>query len=163
MLVSSWNWLESGSGLIKLANPAARTAFQGQGWRGHKLEVSRTLLGGARASHPGDGEMVRRVQRRGRMSRLEPHSGKVKHETALAKVWECGWCSWWVGSIARQMIASYSLHPTPPFISNVRESSISDERLYWRYLLLYQLRRQGDLKLVWRWSQGSSCESPRRF
>lgn len=56
MLESCWNWLDPGLGLIKLANPAAGTGFQGQEWRGHKLEVTRTLLGGARAWHNSDGK-----------------------------------------------------------------------------------------------------------
>lgn len=56
MLESCRNWLDPGLGLIKLANPAAGTGFQGQNWRGHKLEVSRTLLGGARAWHNSDGK-----------------------------------------------------------------------------------------------------------
>lgn len=112
MLESCRNWLDPGLGLIKLANPAAGTGFQGQNWRGHKLEVSRTLLGGARAWHNSDGEMVCKVQRRGRMSRPQLHSGKVKNETASAKAWECGWSSRRAGSDARQMIAS-NPHPHP--------------------------------------------------
>lgn len=90
MLKSCRNWLDPGLGLIKLANPAAGTGFQGQEWRGHKLEVTGTLLGGARARHNSDGKMVCKVQRRGKVSRPPLHSGKVKNETASANAWECG-------------------------------------------------------------------------
>lgn len=85
MLESCRNWPDPGLGLIKLSNPAAGTGFQGQDWRGHKLEVSGTLLGGARAWHNSDGEMVCKVQRRGRTSRPQLHSGKVKKMKRLRR------------------------------------------------------------------------------
>lgn len=112
MLESCRNWLDPGLGLIKLANPAAGTGFQGQDWRGHKLEVSRTLLGEARAWHNSDGKWFVKVQRRGRTSRPQLHSGE-------GEKWNC--FSEGVGvqsiqppeqvALQRQMIAS----KPPPF------------------------------------------------
>lgn len=114
MLKSCRNWLDPGLGLIKLANPAAGTGFQGQEWRGHKLEVTRTLLGGARAWHNSDGKWFVRFREGAKWVGHSCISGKVKNETASAKAWECGWSSRRAGSDARRMIAS---DPPPPFSS----------------------------------------------
>lgn len=156
MLVGCQSWLDPGLGLIKLANPAVGMAFQGQGWGGHKLEVSRTLLGGALAWHNSDGkwfvgfregaEWVGRSCTRGRWNM------KLLH-------WRCGSAAdaadEWPVLRNRRLLATSPIS----LCQMLGERSIWDEQLS----ASCQLIHQGDLKLVWQGSQGSSCESHRMF
>lgn len=158
MLESCWNWLDPGLGLIKLANPAAGTGFQGQEWRGRKLEVTRTLLGGARAWHNSDGKWFVRFREgaecvghsctlgRWKMKRLQRRRGSAVDPAVEQVATRDRW-----------------LPATPSFFRAERRW---EKHVGWaavqELFASCQLVQQGDLKLVWRWSQGPSCESRRR-
>lgn len=157
MLESCRNWLDPGLGLIKLANPVAGTGFRGQDWRGHKLEVSGTLLGGAQAWHNSYGKWF---------VRFREGAECVGHSCTLER-WKMKLLQQRRGSAVKpadERVASRDrwLPAAPSFEAErwwekhvgwaaVQELSAS-----------CQLVQQGDLKLVWRWSQGPSCESHRR-
>lgn len=140
MLESCRNWLDPSLGLIKLANPAAGTGFQGQDWRGHKLEVSRTLLGGARAWHNSDGKWF---------VRFREGAEWVGHSCTLGR-WKMKLLQQRRGSAvdpADERVATRDtwLPATPPpprlhpflllFKLNVGERSMLDEQLYRSFLL----------------------------
>lgn len=175
MLESCGKWLGPGLGLIKLANPTAGNWLpRPKNERGHSLEVTRTLLGGAQVWHNSDGKWFVRFRdgakrvghscTRGRwkMKQLLRRRGSAVDAAVEQVATRNGWLP---ASLPAPPLSVSPLPPPPPPAPPRCWTSM--RRACWMSswtgaFASCQLVQQGDLKLVWRWSQGPSCESRRR-